>query len=110
MSAPGWRRRHRGISAALAGLMPLAVLLAAGQAGAAEEEPEFYRVVGVAEDDMLNLRRGPGVQFETIVGLPNGREVNLLSREIQGSTEWCLVSLRETPQLQGFVACHFLGE
>jgi len=78
-----------------------------GQALATADGPDFYRVVGVAADDMLNLRRGPGTRFETIVGLPPGRELKLLSREGNG---WCLVSMRETPQLQGYVSCRFIGE
>ncbi len=90
-----------------------AIAIAAGVPAATHAEadgPDFYRVVGVAADDMLNLRRGPGMQFETIVGLPAGREVNLLSRETYGTTDWCLIALRETPDLQGFVACRFIGE
>lgn len=84
-----------------------ALLLVPVVAGATADGPDFYRVVGVAPDDMLNLRRGPGTAFETIVGLPPGREVNLLSRE---ANNWCLVSLRETPQLQGYVSCRYIGE
>lgn len=86
--------------AAVLGLLPAV-------AGATADGPDFYRVVGVAADDMLNLRRGPGTGYEVIVGLPLGREVNLLSREGNG---WCLIALREAPQLQGYVACRYLGE
>jgi uncharacterized protein YraI len=97
------RRIRLAVAASLALLSPAPVLATA-------DGPDFYRVVGVAANDMLNLRRGPGTSFETIVGLPNGREVDLLSRETHGGTQWCLVALRETPQLQGFVACRYLGE
>lgn len=91
----------RGIALAVGlGLAPLS-------AGATADGPDSYRVVGVAADDMLNLRRGPGTSYEVIVGLPPGREVTLLSREGNG---WCLVALRETPQLQGFVSCRYIGE
>lgn len=88
----------------------LAPLAFPAPARAEADGPDFYRVTGVARDDMLNLRRGPGTRYETIVGLPPAREVNLLSRERHGETDWCRVSLRETPQLQGFVACRFIGE
>lgn len=74
---------------------------------ATADGPDYYRVVGIASDDMLNLRRGPSTSYEVIVGLPAGREVNLLSREGNG---WCLISLREAPDLQGYVACRYLGE
>jgi uncharacterized protein YraI len=84
-----------------------AFLLVPALAGATADGPDFYRVVGVAPDDMLNLRRGPGTSYETIVGLPTGRELNLLSRE---PNNWCLVSLREAPQLQGYVSCRYIGE
>lgn len=89
------------------GAFAAALLLAPLAAGATADGPDFYRVVGVASDDMLNLRRGPGTQYETIVGLPPGRELDLLSREPNG---WCLVALREAPQLQGFVSCRYIGE
>jgi uncharacterized protein YraI len=84
-----------------------ALACAPGALLATADGPDYYRVVGVASNDMLNLRRGPGENYETIVGLPNLREVNLLSREGNG---WCLVSLRETPQLQGYVSCRYIGE
>lgn len=76
-------------------------------AWATADGPDFYRVTGVAADDMLNLRRGPGTGEDVIVGLPNGREVDLLRRDPNG---WCLVALREAPDLQGFVACRYIGE
>ena len=104
------RRTHRA-SCGLTGLFAFAIAAGFPATSHAEVDgPDFYRVVGVAADDMLNLRRGPGMQFETIVGLPAGREVNLLSRETHGTTDWCLIALRETPDLQGFVACRFIGE
>lgn len=92
----------RAVALGLALAAPLA-----GPAAATADGPDFYRVVDVAADDMLNLRRGPGTRHETIVGLPPGRELNLLSREGNG---WCLVSLRETPALQGYVSCRYIGE
>lgn len=91
----------------VASLLALAMAFQAAPALATADGPDFYRVVGVASDDMLNLRRGPGTNYETIVGLPPGRELNLLSREGNG---WCLVALREAPQLQGYVSCRYIGE
>ena len=90
-----------------AAVLTLTVALPIRGAVAEADGPDFYRVVGVASNDMLNLRRGPGTNYETIVGLPPGSELNLLSRE---GNFWCLVALRETPQLQGFVACRYIGE
>ncbi|WP_135506429.1 SH3 domain-containing protein [Roseovarius aestuariivivens] len=90
-----------------AALVAFALALPPIGAQAEADGPDFYRVVGVASDDMLNLRRGPGTNYETIVGLPPGRELDLLSREGNG---WCLVALRETPQLQGYVSCRYIGE
>jgi uncharacterized protein YgiM (DUF1202 family) len=87
--------------------LSLALALVPGPVRATTDGPDVYRVVNVARDDMLNLRRGPGTRSAVIVGLPPGRQVNLLSREPNG---WCLISMRETPQLQGYVNCRFIGE
>ena len=42
---------------------------------------QTYSIIGVSRDDMLNPRRGAGTRYETIVGLPPGRVINLLSVE-----------------------------
>ncbi len=104
-------RRRRAARAILGASILLGAVGVAPTAVRAEADgPDFYRVRGLAAGDMLNLRRGPGEGFEIIVGLPEGAAVDIHSRETHGGTEWCLVGLRESPQLQGHVACRFLGE
>ena len=97
------------LSTTLCGFVLAGVLLALTPlpATATADGPDFYRVVGVAAEDYLNLRRGPGTGYEVIVGLPPGSEVDLISRESNG---WCLIALRETPALQGYVSCRYIGE
>jgi uncharacterized protein YraI len=65
-------------------------------------------VTGLAGDDLLKLRRGPGTGFAVVVGLPNGTE--LVNRGCQqvGGTAWCEVSLREARALRGYVSGHYL--
>ena len=77
--------------------------------GAAKAEPSgFYEVVGVAEDDMLKLRAGPGVGYNVVLGLPNGTVVWLRDCQRSGNTSWCRVALKEARGLTGFVSGAYL--
>ena len=78
-------------------------------AGAANAEPSgFYEVVGVAEDDMLKLRAGPGVGYNVVVGLPNGAVVWLRDCQRSGNTSWCRVALKQARGLKGYVSGAYL--
>ncbi|SDK31333.1 SH3 domain-containing protein [Aliiruegeria lutimaris] len=67
-------------------------------------------VAGVAEDDMLKLRSGPGLGYRVVVGLPNGTIVRNYGCDRVGGTPWCKVSLRDVRQLKGYVSGHYLKD
>jgi len=48
-----------------------------------------WKVTGVAADDQLNIRRGPGVRFATVGAIPSGSACVLKTRRCSGS--WCRV-------------------
>ncbi|SLN34845.1 Bacterial SH3 domain protein [Roseovarius albus] len=67
-----------------------------------------HEVYGVAEDDMLKLRAGPGTGYSVIVGLPNGTVLRVHSCERTGATRWCKVSLDRARGLKGYVSWAYL--
>lgn len=97
----------KSILAALA----VAVLCALPAAGPAEAGlGGYYQVGGVAEDDMLKMRAGPGIGYKVILGLPNGTLLRIHSCEQIGGTRWCKVSLKEARGLKGYVSWTYLRE
>jgi uncharacterized protein YraI len=86
----------------------LTVLMLAGGSVAKAEPSGFYEVVGVAEDDMLKLRAGPGVGYKVVLGLPNGTVVWLRDCQRSGNTSWCRVALKEARGLKGYVSGAYL--
>jgi uncharacterized protein YraI len=86
----------------------LTVLMLAGGSVAKAESSGFYEVVGVAEDDMLKLRAGPGVGYNVVLGLPNGAVVWLRDCQRSGNTSWCRVALKEARGLKGYVSGAYL--
>lgn len=107
--------------AVMAGLL----LLAPAQASAEADGPDFFRVTGVAADDMLNLRAGPEADAPRLAAIPAGTDglrnlgcVGGLSlaewsaaseaeRAAAASTRWCRIGWKG---LEGWVAGRFLGE
>ncbi|MAO00634.1 SH3 domain-containing protein [uncultured Roseovarius sp.] len=67
-----------------------------------------YEVHGVADDDMLKMRAGPGTGYDVIVGLPNGTVLRVHSCQQTGGTRWCEVSLDRARGLRGHVSWAYL--
>ncbi|MFN4155326.1 MAG: SH3 domain-containing protein [Paracoccaceae bacterium] len=80
----------------------------AGASPARAEMATFYEVTGVAADDMLKMRAGPGTGYRVIAGFPNGTVFRVHSCEQTGSTRWCRVSLKQARGLKGFVSWAYL--
>lgn len=89
-------------------LVAMVLIVVAGVAPALANPARQYEVVGVAEDDMLKMRAGPGVGYRIIVGLPNGTIVRVYSCEQTGGTRWCRVSLKQARGLKGYVSWAYL--
>ena len=69
---------------------------------------DIYEVYGVEDGDMLKLRGGPGLGFETRVGLPNGTLVRVRDCNRVGGTRWCEVALDRAPGLTGYASETYL--
>lgn len=78
--------------------------------GAGAETGTYFRVFGVADEDMLKMRAKPGVGFRVIVGLPNGTIVRSHGCDPVGTIYWCKVSLKEAPGLMGYVSKSYLQD
>lgn len=98
-------RNRFSLSVSLALAVLMAAPLLSGPAAAAGGD---YEVMGVAADDMLKMRSGPGTGYRVLVGLPNGTEVRLLNCEQSGGTRWCKVSLKLARGLRGWVSFGYL--
>lgn len=67
----------------------LATLVMAGPALATADGPDFYRVVGVAPYDVLNMRAGPAVSYAVVHRIPpDGRGIENLASCVGN---WCQV-------------------
>lgn len=92
-------------------IIGLASLLTGVSIGAAPADAASlgrYAVHGVADDDMLKMRAGPGTGYDVIVGLPNGTVLRVHSCQQTGGTRWCEVSLDRARGLRGHVSWAYL--
>ena len=98
-------RRASG-GAALALLM---ALVAVPGTARAQMGPDYWKVTGVAADDHLNIRTGPGTANPVIALAPNGAVFRNLGCRGEGRGRWCHV---ETPDgsSSGWAAGRFLQE
>lgn len=98
----------------LAGL----IVLAAGGALAQEpapdaaqdsaSEPSHFQIVGLAHDDLLNLRATASAGGMLIGRLPNGAVVaNLGCADVNGN-RWCKVVDMDNDKVQGWAAARYL--
>ncbi|MAQ86098.1 MAG: SH3 domain-containing protein [Maritimibacter sp.] len=89
-------------------LCALTVTVLAG-AAQAQMGPDYWQVTGVASNDNLNIRSGPGTSNRVIALAPNGAVFRNLGCRGEGSSRWCHV---ETPDgsTSGWVSGRFLQE
>jgi len=107
--------------------LTLALFLAAPMAHAEADGPDAWRVIGVASNDVLNVRAGPGTDYMILDALPhNARGIQLgacvptVTREqyfalteaqqqqLNNYPAWCVVVWDGTQR--GWVNRRFLGE
>lgn len=79
-----------------------------GQAHA-QMGPDYWTVAGVASDDTLNIRSGPGTGYRVVARAPNGAVFRNLGCRGTGNDRWCHL---ETPdgRISGWAAGRFLAE
>lgn len=103
-------RRHRALVAAgrsiAAAVVVLVLLVGPAPLSALEPVlPQFFDVRGVAADDVLNVREGPGVHFPIIGTLaPERRDVEVLA--VSDNGRWGLINVDER---RGWVAMRYLA-
>ena len=61
-------------------------------------------------DDLLKLRKGPGLGYDVILGLPDGTRLVRRDCVTEVGQLWCRVSLADAPTITGFVAADYLTE
>jgi len=75
----------------------------------AQDGPDYWKVAGVAANDHLNIRSGPGTSKRVVAIAPNGAVFRNLGCRGTGNDRWCHI---ETPdgRTSGWVAGRFLQE
>jgi len=66
-------------------------------------------VKGTGPDELLKLRAGPGLEFNVILGLPDGTSLNRRDCVTEVGQLWCRVSLTAAPQITGYVSADYLS-
>ncbi|WP_151718444.1 SH3 domain-containing protein [Gemmobacter serpentinus] len=66
-------------------------------------------VRGVGSDDLLKLRKGPGLDHAIIIGLPDGTRLTRQKCAPTNGKVWCRVSLTDKPGVSGYVAADYLA-
>lgn len=66
-------------------------------------------VKGVGPGDLLKLREGPGLEYNIIVGLPDGTLLTRQSCVTNSGKVWCKVSLTDRPGISGYVSAEYLA-
>ncbi|MXN64097.1 SH3 domain-containing protein [Stappia sp. GBMRC 2046] len=72
--------------------------------------PDYWEVTGVASNDTLNMRAGPGTANRVIAQFPNRSILQNLGCEMHDGQRWCSVAAADRPDLRGWVAGRYLRE
>jgi len=68
------------------------------------------QVTGTDPGEFLKLRAGPGLEFNVILGLPEGTELNRKDCVTELGQLWCRVSLAGSPGVSGYVSADYLSK
>ncbi len=66
------------------------------------------RVTGVAANDVLNVRSGPGTGNPVVGALANGDSVRMLRCQDVGASRWCEIEMMTDMRERGWVNARFL--
>ena len=66
-------------------------------------------VKGVGPDDLLKLRKGPGLDHRIIIGLPDGTRLTRRNCVTNNGKVWCKVTLTDRPAISGYVSADYLA-
>jgi len=89
--------------------LTLATIIAFPDTATAQMGPDYWRVHGVASNDTLNLRAGPGTSNRVVARAPNGAVFRNLGCLGEGNARWCHI---ETPdgRITGWASGRYLQE
>jgi len=87
-----------------------AVLVATLVTGCAIPGNSQVEVTGAGPNDLLKLRSGPSLEFNIIMGLPDGTLLNQSRCVTEVGQRWCEVSLADAPAVTGYVSADYLTE
>ncbi|MBN9888971.1 SH3 domain-containing protein [Salipiger abyssi] len=89
--------------------LTLASFVSLPDAALAQMGPDYWQVTGVASNDTLNIRSGPGTSNRVVARAPNGAVFRNLGCRGEGTARWCHL---ETPngQISGWAAGRYLRE
>lgn len=79
-----------------------------GSQGAMSGSGDTMRVTGVASNDVLNVRSGPGTGNPIMGALANGDSVRVLGCEDVGSSRWCEIEMMTDMRERGWVNARYL--
>ena len=66
-------------------------------------------VKGAGPHDLLKLRKGPGLEHNIIIGLPDGTRLTRQNCLTNNGKVWCKVFLTEKPGISGYVSADYLA-
>lgn len=66
--------------------------------------------VSGAGDELLKLRKGPSLDFNIIMGIPDGTALDRRSCVTEVGQRWCEVSLADSPSVTGYVSADYLAD
>ena len=69
----------------------------------------MVRVKGVASNDVLNVRSGPGTSHGIVGALGNGDKVRKLRCEHHGGSQWCEIEMQTDMRERGWVNARYLS-
>jgi uncharacterized protein len=76
--------------------------------GSSNGGADMVQVRGVASNDVLNVRSGPGPNYRVVGALGNGDTVRNLGCQSQGSSRWCKIEMMTDMRERGWVNARFL--
>ncbi|HUV67569.1 MAG TPA: SH3 domain-containing protein [Sedimentisphaerales bacterium] len=84
--------------------------VSAGNGGNSESSggSDLMQVTGVAANDVLNVRNGPGANYRIVGALGNGDTVRNLGCEAHGNSRWCEIEMMTDMRERGWVNGRFL--
>jgi len=77
--------------------------------GASAGSANIVRVTGVASNDVLNVRSGPGPNYRVVGALGNGDRVRRLGCQNQAGSRWCQIEMMTDMRERGWVNARFLS-